>query len=87
MGFGINRGKLSYIEWINNKVLLYGTGDYIQHSVTNHNGKEYEKEYVYIYTHTHLYINDNPLLYSCLGNPKDRGAWQAIAHGVTKELD
>ena len=69
------------------KVILYSTGNYIQYSVTNHNGKEYEKEYVYIYIHTHSYINDNPLLYSCLGNPKDRGAWQAIAHGVTKELD
>ena len=23
--------------------------------------------------------NDNPLKYSCLGNPTDRGAWQAIA--------
>ena len=22
--------------------------------------------------------NDNPLQYSCLGNPVDRGAWQAI---------
>ena len=28
--------------------------------------------------------NDNPLQYSCLGNPKDRGAWQAMVHGVTK---
>ena len=28
--------------------------------------------------------NGNPLQYSCLGNPKDRGAWQAIAHGVAK---
>ena len=28
--------------------------------------------------------DDNPLLYSCLGNPRDRGAWQAIVHGVTK---
>ena len=28
--------------------------------------------------------NDNPLQYSCLGNPTDRGAWQAIAHGVTR---
>ena len=27
---------------------------------------------------------DNPLQYSCLGNPKDREAWQAILHGVTK---
>ena len=29
--------------------------------------------------------NRNPLRYSCLGNPMDRGAWQAIAHGVTKK--
>ena len=28
--------------------------------------------------------NDNPLLYSCLGNPMDRGAWQATVHGVAK---
>ena len=31
--------------------------------------------------------NDNPLQYSCLENPMDRGAWQATVHGVTKELD
>ena len=29
----------------------------------------------------------NPLQYSCLGNPMDRGAWQAAVHGVTKVLD
>ena len=28
--------------------------------------------------------NGNPLQYSCLKNPRDRGAWQATAHGVTK---
>ena len=28
--------------------------------------------------------NDNPLQYSCLGNSMDRGAWQAIVHGVAK---
>ena len=28
--------------------------------------------------------NGNPLWYSCLGNPKDRGAWRAIVHGVAK---
>ena len=28
--------------------------------------------------------NGNPLQYSCLENPMDRGAWQAIVHGVTK---
>ena len=26
----------------------------------------------------------NPLQYSCLGNPMDRGAWQVTVHGVTK---
>ena len=26
----------------------------------------------------------NPLQYSCLGNPMDRGAWQATVHGVLK---
>ena len=28
--------------------------------------------------------NRNPLQYSCLGNPMDRGAWQGTVHGVTK---
>ena len=28
--------------------------------------------------------NGNPLQYSCLENPMDRGAWQATAHGVTR---
>ena len=28
--------------------------------------------------------NGNPLQYSCLGNTKDRGPWQATVHGVTK---
>ena len=28
--------------------------------------------------------NDNPLQYSCLENPMDRGAWWAAVHGVAK---
>ena len=28
--------------------------------------------------------NSNPLQYSCLENPVDRGAWQATVHGVAK---
>ena len=28
--------------------------------------------------------NSNPLQYSCLENPMDRGAWWTIIHGVTK---
>ena len=31
--------------------------------------------------------NGNPLQYSCLENPMDRGAWWATVHRVTKELD
>ena len=28
--------------------------------------------------------NGNPPQYSCLDNPMDRGAWQAIVHGIAK---
>ena len=28
--------------------------------------------------------NGNTLQYSCLGNPIDRGGWQATVHGVAK---
>ena len=28
--------------------------------------------------------NGNPVRFSCLGNPMDRGTWQATVHGVTK---
>ena len=28
--------------------------------------------------------NDNPLQYSCLENPMDRGAWWATVYGATK---
>ena len=28
--------------------------------------------------------HSNPLQYSCLENPLDRGAWRAAVHGVTK---
>ena len=47
--FGINKYKLLilYIEWTDNKVLLYSTGNYIYHPGINHNGTEYEKEYMY----------------------------------------
>ena len=31
--------------------------------------------------------NGNPLQYSSLGNPMDRGAWWAIVHGAAKESD
>ena len=31
--------------------------------------------------------NGNPLQYSCLGNPVDRGTWWATVHGIEKESD
>ena len=45
--FGISRCKLLYIEWINNKVLLYSTGKYIQYLIITNKGKESEK-YIYL---------------------------------------
>ena len=35
----VSRCKPLYEEWINNKVVLYSTGNYIQYPVVNHNGK------------------------------------------------
>ena len=29
-------------------------------------------------------VHGNPLQYSCLENPLDRGAWRAVVHGVAK---
>ena len=29
-------------------------------------------------------VHSNPLQYSCLENPMDRGAWQGTVHGVEK---
>ena len=40
-----------------NEVLLYSTGNYIQYSVVNHNGKKYEKEYIHIHTHIYIYLS------------------------------
>ena len=44
----ISRCKLLYMEWINNKVLLYSTENYTEYLMINHNGKEYKKKNVYI---------------------------------------
>ena len=40
-----------YAEWINNEVLLFSTGSYIQYPMIDYNGKEYEK-----YTCIFMYI-------------------------------
>ena len=41
--YGINRCTLPYIKQMNNKVLLYSIGDYIQYLAINYNGKEFLK--------------------------------------------
>ena len=51
-GKGVGEGRIGSLELAgtNNKVLLYSTENYIQYPVTNHNGKECEREY----THVHI---------------------------------
>ena len=63
--FGISRCKLVYIRWINNKVLLYCTGNYIQYPVRNHNGKELSCTGNYI---KYRVINHNGKDLSCICN-------------------
>ena len=46
--FGISKRKLLDREWMN-KVLLCNTGNYIQYSGINHNGKEYGKECICVH--------------------------------------
>ena len=38
--------QVTIYKTVNNKVLLYSTGSYIQYPVINNNGKEWEKEYM-----------------------------------------
>ena len=66
---------------------------------TRNSSKRGARKWLYIYTYTYIYINvgsipgsgrsprernGNPLQYSCLENPMDRWAWQAIVHGISK---
>ena len=59
--FGVSRCGLLLMEGINNKVLLYSTGNYIQYPKINHNGKGYKKGctnvYIYIYTYAYKKLN------------------------------
>ena len=57
--FGISRCKPVCIGWINNKALLYSTGNCIQYPVINHNGKEYDKECIYMYNWITLLYSRN----------------------------
>ena len=47
--FGTSRCKLSYTEWMNNKVLLYTQGNCTQYPGINQDGEEYKGDIYYIY--------------------------------------
>ena len=56
--FGIRRCKVFYIEWINDKVSLYSTENYIQYPVINYNGQNFKKN-VYTYNWITLLCTGN----------------------------
>ena len=60
---GTRRWKLLYVEWINKKVLLCSTENYIQYPMVNHNGKSiknvYMKKSIYIYNWITLLYSSN----------------------------
>ena len=64
--FGVSRRKPVYIGWINNKVLLYRTGSYIQYSVINHNGKEQKLDslplFLFILMFSFLFWSSRPFV-------------------------
>ena len=61
MGLEVWNQRMQNIIYINimdkQQVLLYSTGNYIQHLVMNHNGKEYEKEYIYVCVCIHICLS------------------------------
>ena len=64
--FGVSRCKLLFIGWMNNKVLLYNTGSYIQYPVIKYKEKIYKRNikkiykdisiFIYIYIYLYIYI-------------------------------
>ena len=96
--FGINRCKLLSIEWINSKVLLCNTGNYIQYPVINHSGKENGKKCICIYTYiseslyctaeiqqckSTMYLVTKPLLTLC--DSMDCNPPGSSVHGIFQE--
>ena len=62
---GISRHKLLYIKQINNKVLLYSTGNYIQYLIITYNGKESAKLCIYICTYLNHFALHQKLTQCC----------------------
>ena len=67
--------NLGLPQWLSSKESIYNAGDSGDKALIPGLGRSLRKG------------NDNPLQYSCLENPTDRGTWQATVHRVAKELD
>ena len=67
--FGINRYTVLYMKQINNKGLLYSTGNYIWYRVIAYNRKEDEKEYIYSVIYIYMYIDVYRYVYITEGFP------------------
>ena len=46
--------QTTHLEWTNNKVLLYSTGNFTHYPMINQNGKEYKKECLYVHNRVTL---------------------------------
>ena len=53
---GVSRYQLLFMEWVNNKVLLYSTENYIQYPMINHNRKGYEKKNIIYVLSNHFAV-------------------------------
>ena len=53
---GVSRCKLLHLDWIDNEVLLYSTGNYIQSPGIDHDEKCYKIIHIYTHIHAHIYI-------------------------------
>ena len=48
--FGVSRGKLTHLEWTNNKGLLYSAGNHVQSLGMGQDGRLLEKRNVHVRT-------------------------------------
>ena len=79
--FGVSQCKVLHLEWIDNKVLLYTAGNYIQSPGINQNETECTYVCVCIYIYTYVYVHSQlPLqetqVQSRVGKMPWRRRWQ-----------
>ena len=72
---GVSGYKLLYIEWINNKVLLCSTENYIQYATISHNRKEHVKEeFICMYAKLNQGFPDGSVVKTLPANAGDTGS-------------